>query len=269
MDRTVADISDADLQGRFHVWLKDKGMKGTSVSRVLGVGRAAINYAWKRGEIKNVPFILGISKEDKEASPPKGRPMEIEEISELFGATQNPKLKMFIVLMLATAGRPDAIRELTVGQCDVQNRLIHLNPKDRQQTTKYRPTVRMPENIVPLIESYHGMPSETCLVGGAPTPLKSVRTTWRTARKNANLDDHVNPYSLRHTMARWLRKQGVPPWEISSQLGHKRQELSITEVYAPYDPTYLSEATKAIDYFFAELRVKSVLVDAMLKELIY
>ncbi|WP_417449563.1 tyrosine-type recombinase/integrase [Kordiimonas sp.] len=174
---------------------------------------------------------------------------------------------MFIILMIATAARPDAIRELTRGQCDVKSRLIKLNPNERAQTKKYRPTLRMPESIVPVIKRFDADAPEVYLVGGSDEMLKSVRTTWLTARKNAKLDDQVNPYSLRHTMARWLRKSGVPAWEVSAQLGHKRQDLSITEVYAPYDPGYLGEATKAIDTFFAELRANSVLVDEMLGEL--
>ena len=44
-------------------------------------------------------------------------------------------------------------------------------------------------------------------------------------------------------------------WEVSAQLGHKKQELSITEIYAPFDPSYLSNAVEAIDAFLVELLV--------------
>ena len=54
--------------------------------------------------------------------------------------------------MVATAARPDAIFDLTITQCDLENRLIHLNPEGREQTKKHRPTVKMLERIVPLIE---------------------------------------------------------------------------------------------------------------------
>lgn len=91
--------------------------------------------------------------------------------------------------------------------------------------------------------------------------VKSLRSAWRGARRRAGLDDRVNPYSLRHTMARWLRKEGVPAWEVSAQLGHKRPDLSITEIYAPHDPTYLDNAVRAIDSFFADLRANCVLVE--------
>ncbi len=153
--------------------------------------------------------------------------------------------------MIATAGRPDAIKDLTLDRLDVKNRLIILNPSDRQQTTKYRPTLRMPESIVPLVERLKSeYPSETYVIGLGSQKINHIRTSWRGARARAGLDKQVNPYSIRHTMARWLRKEGVSGWEVSAQLGHKRSDLSITEIYAPYDPTYLNEAVKAIDTLF-------------------
>ena len=240
-------------------------MKGSSAVRVLGAGRAAINYAWKHGEIPHAPFILPLECAP-EVAPPKGRPLEVEEVGRLFESTENPNLKTFMVLMLATAGRPEAILNLTRQRCDVENRLIKQNADDRPQTKKYRPTVRMPESIVPFITRFPTDTDPLYLVGGGDEPLKGVRTSWRNARGKAELDKDVNPYSLRHTMARWLRKEGVPAWEVSAQLGHKRQELSITEVYAPYDPSYLSAATEAIDAFFACLRASCVPVDEKLKE---
>lgn len=65
----------------------------------------------------------------------------------------------------------------------------------------------------------------------------------------------MNPYSLRHTVARHLRASGVPAWEVSAQLGHKRKDLSITEIYAPFDPSYLSNAVAAIDLYLKDVLV--------------
>jgi len=58
-------------------------------------------------------------------------------------------------------------------------------------------------------------------------------------------------------MARWLRTQNVPAFELSAQLGHKQLGASTTEIYAPFDPAYLSKSVKAIDAFFDELRVNT------------
>ncbi len=251
---TVAELTGIEKQEGFHVWLKDKGMKASTVARVITAGKAAINFAWKRGEIASVPYIVPIKKSEQGPSEPRGRPLEIEEIAALFEASNNPNFHMFLIFMIATAGRPDAIKDLTLDRLDVKNRLIILNPADRPQTTKYRPTLRMPENIVRLVErlkSEH--PPETYVIGLGPQKMNNIRTSWRGARARAGLDKQVNPYSIRHTMARWMRKEGVSAWEVSAQLGHKRSDLSITEIYAPYDPTYLNEAVEAIDMLFAKI----------------
>lgn len=264
-DRAVADLAPIGIQEEFHSWLLAKGMKASSVSRVLSAGRAAINRAWKRGEIENAPFIHDVKKAAQTSAPPRGRPLEVEEVAMLFDAAPRRHLRHYILFMLATAARPDAIRDLTIDRCDLENRLITLNPQNRQQTSKYRPTVRMPESIVKLVETLKKDNKACHVVAYGTRRVDSVKTSWRKARADAGLDDQVNPYSLRHTMARWLRKEGVAAWEVSAQLGHKRRELSITEIYAPYDPVYLASAAKAIDSFFTQLRVNSVLVDQYLK----
>ena len=50
-----------------------------------------------------------------------------------------------------------------------------------------------------------------------------------------------------------MRKSGVSAWETAAQLGHKSREHRTTELYAPFDPDYLSAATVAIDSYFDDL----------------
>ena len=262
-EASLDDLKNVELQEKFHAWLLAKGMNPTSVRRVVTAGRAAINRAWKRAEIENAPYILNIGSRESKNSLPKGRPLELQEIATLFGHFQKSNIKIFTLFMLATAARPEAIYQLACSSCDVENRLVDLNPMGRMQNNKHRPVVRMPESIVPLVERLKQ--SQHFIIEAGGKPVKDLRTAWRIAREHAQLQGSVNPYSLRHTVARWLRKQGVPAWEISAQLGHKRQDTAITEIYAPHDPAYLINTTKAIDIFFAELRAKSAPVDKVLK----
>lgn len=46
--------------------------------------------------------------------------------------------------------------------------------------------------------------------------------------------------------------QSVLAWEVPAQLGHKSQVFSKTEIYARFDPAYLSNATKAIDDYLGQ-----------------
>ena len=80
-------------------------------------------------------------------------------------------------------------------------------------------------------------------------------------RAAAGLDEEVNPYSIRHTVARWMRQNGVPAWEVAAQLGHKSRDYRTTELYAAFDPAYLENAVRAIDLLFDRLRANFAPVD--------
>ena len=258
-DKSIADITPIKEQEAFHAWLrKEYNLSDSTIKRVLTVGRAAINRAWKRGELSSVPFIKDVSIGQSE---PMGRPMEIEEIAMLINEMQNEHVKIFMILMLGTASRPEAILELTRAQCDFDYDIIHLNAKGRTQTKKYRPTVKMPQSIKSLLLGL----DDGYLVNVKGKKINAIRSAWRTARARAGFDSNVQPYGLRHTMARWLRAQGVNGWEVAAQLGHKQQGLSTTEIYAPFDPSYLSASVASIDIFFAKLRAKCAPVDELLK----
>ena len=264
-NRTVNDLRDVNLQERFHASLFAKGMKGGTVSRVITVGRAALNRAYKRGTLESVPFIHDLPKIKRQATAPRGRPMSLIEISQLFNATPSETMRHYIVWLLATGARKEALLDLTLDRCDTENRLIELNPNGRRQTTKYRPTIRMPEVLVPIVTKLKtDYPVSTHVIGLKQTRLGSPHESWNYARNKAGLDNQVNSYSLRHTISRELSKRQVSIYEIKSHLGHKPQELDITSVYAPYNPSFLKAAAEGIDSFFDELRAVSVPIDNFL-----
>jgi integrase len=252
-EAAVGDLHDVAKQEAFHEWLREKDQSPGSMKRILAVGRAAINRAWKRGEIVSVPFIQMVESKNV---PPMGRPLDVDEIAALVNAAPF-HLQDFIFWMVGTGARPDAILELTWEQVDRENRIIHLNPPSRAQTKKYRPAVRLPKNFLPAV-SHSVLTGPVILYEGRN--VAAIRTSWRRTRTRAGLDSQVQPYSLRHTVARWLRANSVPVWEVAAQLGHSIQTHTITERYAPYDPAYLKASTEAIDRLLDDLRSKCVSV---------
>lgn len=155
---------------------------------------------------------------------------------------------------LATAARLNALRDLTWEQIDWENALINLNSAGRTQTTKRRPVVKLP----PFLAELYGAAHFSGAIGPIATydgrPVKSVRTAWRKARAKAGLDKDVQPYSLRHTAARWLRKDGVPIWEVAAQLGHSTARHEMTERYAAFSPDYLEKSATSLDRLRNEVR---------------
>lgn len=231
-------------QEKFHEYLRARGQVNTTINRNLSVGQSAINRAWKRGELKSVPHIQML---EKGAAEPRGRPMEISELRRLLACAPNQRLVDFIYWMLGTAARPSAIMELKWQQVDFDNKIIRLNPAGRKQNKKHRPTVKMPQTIKDRYWLNGNQSRSGPIISYAGNEIKSVRTSWRKARDKAGLDKDVNLYSLRHTAARWMRKEGVPAWDVAAQLGHKSREFSMTERYAPYSPDHMEKSVAALN----------------------
>ena len=216
-------------------------VKVGTVSRELSVARAALNWAHRRQEIATVPHVLDPGK-----GPPRERRLSMDEMRALL---DNADLHVWHFAMLAgaTLGRPEAILELTLFQCDQEHRLIALNPAGRKQTKKYRPVVPMTETARRVILQCPG----PHLVQYRGRPVKSIKTGFRRARERAALGPDVTPYTIRHTMATELRSRGVPMDEIAGMLGHKTG--GVTEVYAKYAPDFRGAAAREIDSYFEGL----------------
>lgn len=214
-----------------------------TVSRELSVLRAALKRAYRRGELKHVPFII-----DCDRGLARERHLSLEEFGALFDAAKSDHLVMFLMVAANTLARPAAVLELKPFQADLKRRLMSLNPPGRKQSKKYRPTVPITNTLLPWLQSvkanhivnYHGR------------KVASIKTAFRAARADAGLGPDVTPYTIRHTMATELRSRDVPEWEVQGMLGHQRDR--VTETYAKFRPNYLGKAAQAIDAYFAELQ---------------
>ncbi len=248
---TVHEAGDQTRQAEFRQWLQDEKKQSlSSVRNILTIGKSALNWAWRKNEIKEVPYfeLVKVPKPD-----PKGRPLSIEEVAKLLEAAQEPHVKVLIVFLLGTAARTGAILDLRLSQIDLDNRIIDLNPPARSQTLKYRPTVKLPGQLLTYVETRKRHAEKTTVVQYKGQPVKSIKKAWRTLRTRSEIEGNVVTYSMRHTMARWMRQQSVPAWEVAAQLGHKAPGFTTTEIYAPHDPAYLDKAVAAIDAFLGQV----------------
>jgi integrase len=244
-DAIVADLSIARQQA-FVEWLKGRGSKNSYVSRVLSVGRAAINWARKHQEITNAPYIIDVS--DRSDQEEKRRLSKPEMRRLLITAREKwPHLHIFCMIALNTLARPDAVLDLSPAQVDLDERRIDLNPRGRKRTKKQRPVVPITDTLLPYLQDR----DVVRFVAWHGEPIQSVKKGFATLAKAAGLPPEITPYCLRHTMATELRKRGVNYWEVQGFLGHRMP--GVTERYAKYAPDYLSEGREAIDDYFAEL----------------
>lgn len=137
------------------VTFKSAGVTATTVSRNLSDIRAALNKAYKDGDLTAAPFIPDVAVGDK--SPPRERVLSLTEAAALLDAASG-HLFVFLMLAFCTAGRPSALLQLGPVNVDWDNDLIDLNQPGRARTKKRRPTLPIAQVLKPWLI---GCPAET------------------------------------------------------------------------------------------------------------
>lgn len=185
--------------------------------------------------------------------PPQARPrssvddyhLTRAQAKRLLKAAENtPHLKLWIILALATAGRPLHILQLTWDRVDFHKGTINLDDPNRDRTAKGRARVPMNDDVrEALMEQRRRTPTTTYVIEFNGKPLKRIKGALERAAKRAGLK--VSPYVLRHTAGVWMAEAGVPMEEIAQYMGHT--DLRTTyRVYARFSPTHLKRAANSL-----------------------
>jgi integrase len=187
----VSEVTPARVRD-FVAELRRQKLSNGYIRRILANGSAALNRAHREGEITAAPRIdLSLAPEGE----PRERLATIDEMSALFAAVRHDHERVYLMLAIGTAARPESILQLTGFQVDCENRLIRLNPPGRAQNKKRRPTVPMCETLAGQL---YGLPAgpvvryvTTSKAGMKSRALGSIRTTFRrlTARARRQVRD--------------------------------------------------------------------------------
>lgn len=233
---TVAELN-LEAQQTAVAKLRQRYAAGT-VKRLVGAAKAAVTWAWKNGELDRLMPFLSLPEGEG-----RDRVLTIEELARLWSQDMPDHVRMFLVLLIGTAGRPQAILELTSFQCDLDRGTINLNPPGRIQTKKRRPILPMANFLRPWIA---GIPAGP-LVAWRGAPVKKINGAFQSVREAAGLDEEVVPYAIRHTIATEMRARGVPELELAGFLGHVMPNIRTTGRYTHVAPDHLSRAKTALD----------------------
>ena len=278
----VADFSKA-WQHLFIKWLsEEKNHAVATISREMSIIAAAINHAVKRfialddGEMREVqllknavPVIYKQEEISRITSKPVGKPRQwvpsFEQLSLFIDSIGKQKadgawdetrenLFRYVVCALNTWARPEAILELHVPtQVDFINGIVRLNPPDRRQTKKVRPTIPLTDNLAAWLKEW-GTERPIHRNGIA---LKSVKKVFKFHALSLGMPQFT-PYALRHFMATNVRRMegcNVTREQRQEWLGHKPQDT--TSMYEHWDIEWLREAKVATDKIM--LRVNALL----------
>lgn len=242
---TVAELTPR-AQEKFVTSLQSEGLSAGYIRRLLGTGRAALQRAHRRQELSSVPFVQLPPKEPPDRQAAKLEPAGMAALLEA-AAERSDHLLLFCIVSMNTLARPEAVLELTVDQLNFDDRCIDLNRPGRRQTRKYRPVVPMTNAVMPWLRIAASASVTGRVIEWQGRPVKSIRKAFKKACREASLSPDVTPYSIRHTIARELRRAGVAGWEVAGMLGHRTE--GTTEVYAEFSPDYRAAAAGAVDQY--------------------
>ena len=174
-------------------------------------------------------------------------------------------LRRYFIAAICTLARPDAIMDMSVRperrQWLREDRRFALNPVGRIQTKKHRPVIVVNDLLEEWLCATQDwficrekivVNAETGEEVVIQTGVTSIRSAWETMRETLKLPQTWGPKLLRHSMATELRRRGVDPWELAGQLGHR--VLKTSELYAAYDPNYLSSVQAGIGDVVEDLK---------------
>ncbi len=293
-DPVLPDNIDDGFLTRFRAWLlaapivarkkdaegnwvdgKERPRSAATVEESVIQLKAALNHAFQKRRIAHVPPMK--HKTRAQVSSPRTERITVDQMGEMLDYTLRGAgrygghparllpLRRYLIAAVCTLARPDAILDMSVApsrrQWMAADRRFALNPHGRQQTKKHRPIVGVPDVLHAWLEATDEwfVCSERQMIdlttGEAMTVQRGVgaiRSAWDTMRLELKLPAGWGPKLLRHSMATELRRRRADPWEVSGQLGHR--VLKTSEIYAAFDPDYLSTVSAAIDDVIADLR---------------
>ena len=214
--------------------------KAITVRNELAVIRAALNWGEKKGLITKAPFI----QMPAIAATPVGH-LTKAQFRQVLDAAIAPHVRLFLKVAVGTGARTNAILDLTWDRVYFDSGLIELNPRERMQTSKYRATVPMNDQLrAALMEAKEGAMSDFVIEHGRER-VASIKKGFAAACRRAGVK--ATPHMMRHSAAVWMAEAGTPMPQIARFLGHT--DSAITErVYARFSPTFLAGAAQALEY---------------------
>ncbi len=241
----------------------NKSIGDATINRDLSVLIAALTYYKKKGLLDKVPFIEKLPEPE-----PKDLWLERGEVDALLHACESPHLTLFIQLALNTAGRKQAILDLTWDRVDQNISIIDLNDPAKKKTKKRRAIIPIADGFDKIlwearnkavsshVIEFRGKPvmdvkkafMRTCKKAASTLRERAMRTQNKHKRDSliasAEKLDKTTPHTLRHTSASWMAQKGVEMSVISKYLGHSVSKT--TEIYMHFNPSHLRSGSEAI-----------------------
>ena len=278
----LTDVTDA-VPG--YVTKRERGLigkpsKSSTIRRELSILRACFN--WCADATQRKP-IIGLADVPGFGLPPPGEPrdrwLKEDEIKRLLDAAAKThdgnrmsRVERFLWLALETAGRKQAIMDLTWDRVDFETNVIHLAVPGRKTTKKRNASVPISRALKPiLLRAYEERTgpfvldittgsmwaSVQCVaIAAGFGPSQATRSNGAKPKATG-----ISPHVMRHTAATHMARRGVPLYLIAKILGDTI--ATVEKVYAKHAPDDLRAAVDMISsaHIGAQTRAQSAHVE--------
>lgn len=232
--------------------------KSATIRRELALLRACFNWCACPKERKP---LIGLADVPGFALPaesqPRDRWLKEDEIARLLAAAREgerlSRVERFLWLALETAGRKQALLDLTWDRVDFETNVIHLALPGRKQTKKRRASVPISKALRPVLErAYAERTTERVLDHGGEVwaAVQSVARkaglapAVKRATGQAATATGISPHVMRHTAATHMARRGVPLFIVAKILGDTI--ATVEKTYAKHAPDDLRAAVDMI-----------------------
>jgi len=221
-----------------------KGLSGLSPSTIrrdLQALVAAINTAWKCGQIKTKPYI-----ELPKNSEPRKQWITWEQMSAVISNASKVGqwMEMYCMLLCYTGQRSGAVLSLRWRDVDLDGRCIYFsaNRKSRQKCVA---DVAMNDDLYEYLKAHRVADGDSLVVDQNEIGQASIIHRWRKLMIATGLPTTITPHIIRHSVATNLVSSGVPILRVSKLLGHSSSVIT-EKVYAKFTPEFTKETVNAI-----------------------
>lgn len=282
-------------QREFMSWCHDKHQhSANTIARNLSVVSAAFRFCKRVVVVKDgfgndqeiqlldmAPDVVTQAERVAELiklAPPTPRDWlpTFEEFGRFIDAIDKRKenLFRFVILALNTWARPQTIIDFRDNDQTVNRRfgIVDLNPPGRRQTVKYRPKIRLTDNLLGWLDEWgadaakpighNGGPpldgeAEPAYVG-APmlwdgVPITAIKRTFVRHAKDCKLPDFT-PGTIRHFMATMVRREKPPVSKEQRDVWLGHDEKRTANAYEAFDPEYLLDCMQATESVIQQLQ---------------
>ncbi|MFT8322685.1 MAG: tyrosine-type recombinase/integrase [Bacillus sp. (in: firmicutes)] len=227
----VKSIEKDDID-EFILFLKEKGLKATTINTYLRATRALLYYAMREEHLNK--FDINLIKADKEQKEPYTE-VEIKKL------IKKPNLKecgfvehrnwVLINYLLETGNRLNTILNIKVADIDLENGMVVLT------TTKNRKAQFNPisEHLVKTLKEYFRMyqfeKEDFLLINelGEQMTRNSVQHTIARYNKNRGVEK-TSIHAFRHTFAKYYITSGGDAFKLQRLLGHSTLDVTLNYV---------------------------------------